>query len=660
MTSVLETVRTALIGRARSIRDPHLFHKLSLAAFFAWVGLGADGLSSSAYGPAEAFLALEAHHYLGIFVALATALTIFVITSSYSQIVELFPTGGGGYLVASKLLSPGLGMISGCALLIDYVLTITLSVASGADALFSFLPPWLFPFRLVFAVAGVLALTVMNLRGVKETVAPLIPVFLIFLLTHVFAILYGLATQVSASGALVADIHTDLRSTAGELGVIGMLLLILRAYSMGAGTFTGIEAVSNGLPILREPKVQTARRTMRYMAVSLAFMAVGLMLGYLLYGVQGEPGKTLNAVFFQQVASGWSPGVGGVFVVLTLLSEALILFVAAQAGFLDGPRVMANMSLDQWLPKQFSLLSERFVIKNGIVLMGAASIVLMVATRGSVGVLVILYSINVFITFTLSQLGMVKHWWSHRRTQPRWGRKLAVSGVGFLLSAFILAAVVVLKFGQGGWVTILITGSLALVALTIRRFYEQTGRRLRRLDSLMVGAVDASAKPGPDSKEAGPPFDPAAKTAGILVSGFNGTGLHTLLNVRRHFNALYRNFLFIQAGIIDTDRFKGVQEISRLRAHVKEQLDRYVQLMRREGYFAQGYSAVGTDIVEEIYRIAHRLSKKFPDVTFFGGQIVFREESILTRMLFNYVSFAVQRRLHQQGIPFIIMPIRVT
>ncbi|HTO22749.1 MAG TPA: amino acid permease, partial [Spirochaetia bacterium] len=186
-TDFLGRLKNVFIGRARDIRDPNLFHKMSLVAFFAWVGLGADGLSSSNYGPEETFLALGVHVHLSIFVALATAVTIFVIASSYSQIVELFPSGGGGYLVASKLLSPFLGMISGCALLIDYVLTISLSISSGADAIFSFLPLSMQPLKVVLAVIGVLALTLLNMRGVRESVGPLVPIFLLFLVTHAFA-----------------------------------------------------------------------------------------------------------------------------------------------------------------------------------------------------------------------------------------------------------------------------------------------------------------------------------------------------------------------------------------------------------------------------------------------------------------------------------------
>src|SRR5512144_2690862 len=168
--SFARRLKTLIIGGKHDLEETSLFHKLSLIAFFAWVGLGADGLSSSCYGPEEAFNALGGHVSLSVFVALMSGITVFVIAASYSQIIELFPTGGGGYLVASKLLSPAVGMISGAALLIDYVLTITISVASGADALFSFLPPGWLSYKLMFSLFGVVVLTIMNMRGVKESI----------------------------------------------------------------------------------------------------------------------------------------------------------------------------------------------------------------------------------------------------------------------------------------------------------------------------------------------------------------------------------------------------------------------------------------------------------------------------------------------------------
>jgi amino acid transporter len=662
-TDFLGRMKNVFIGRARDIRDPNLFHKLSLVAFFAWVGLGADGLSSANYGPEESFLSLGIHSHLGIFVALATAVTIFVIATSYSQIVELFPSGGGGYLVASKLLSPFVGMISGCALLIDYVLTIALSIASGADAIFSFLPLAFQPWKIGLAVIGVLLLMLMNLRGVRESVGPIVPIFLLFLVTHTFAILYGLIGHLPEYGAVAAVTAQQTRAATIQLGSFGVFVLVMRAYSMGAGTYTGIEAVSNGLPILREPRVKTAKRTMRYMAASLAFMAVGLVIGYILFGVTKVPGKTLNAALMERIAAGW--GVPGyVFVLVTLVSEAVLLFVAAQTGFLDGPRVLSNMSIDRWLPSQFSLLSERLVIKNGILLMGGAALVLILASGGSVTFLIVLYAINVFITFCLSQAGMVRHWWKERGKVASWKRKILINGFGLLLTGFILVSQIVLKFKEGGWITLLVTGSLVMVAIVVKRFYFKTGRRLAHLDHLMTAAVDAEIESPPAllTKSGAPKrlrHDPKGKTAVILVSGFNGTGLHTLLNVRKVFGDVFRNWFFMQAGILDADRFKGAEGIEALRTHVEEALERYVRFMKVEGMYAQGFSAIGTDVSDEIVGLARSIHEKNPSAVFFGGQIVFAEDTILTRMLFNHTTFAVQRRLHQDGIPFLVMPVRV-
>ena len=652
---LLNRIRNFIVGKARNLYDPHLFHKLSLVAFFAWVGLGADGLSSCCYGPEEAFLALKSHMFLGVFVAIATAFTIFIISSSYSQIVELFPSGGGGYLVASKLLSPSLGMISGCALIIDYVLTIALSISSGADAIFSFLPPSFYQYKLALAVAAVIVLTALNLRGVKESVAPLIPLFLIFLVTHVFVIIYAIATHASDFSTLARTTSADVRTTSAELGMIGMFMLIMRAYSMGAGTYTGIEAVSNGMPILREPKVQTAKKTMRYMAMSLAFMAAGLMIGYLLYKVQHEPGKTLNAVLLEHVTYGWNSHLGRAFLFITLLSEALLLFVAAQTGFLDAPRVLANMAKDRWFPFQFTLLSERFVTENGILLMGGAALILITLCRGSVKFMVVLYSINVFITFCLSQLGMVRHWWQVRHSARGWYRKLFVNGLGLMMTSFILITVLVIKFGEGGWITIIITGSLAAFAVLIKRFYFRTRKLLVHLDKL-VHAVEASASQPSKTPR---PFDPNSKTAVIMVNGFNGMGLHTLFNVIRIFGDKFKNFIFIQAGVVDAERFKGAGALDELQEHVKTELGRYVDYMRSQGYCADSFSTIGTDTAVELSALATAIFKDHPESVFFGGQIIFPEETIMTRALYNYTSFAVQRRLHHEGIPFIIMPIRV-
>ncbi|MFA7653016.1 MAG: APC family permease [Candidatus Omnitrophota bacterium] len=657
---IIQRIKNLVIGKSRNPKDSAIFHKISLIAFFAWVGLGADGLSSSCYGPQEAFLALGSHTYLSIFVALGTVLTIFIISTSYSQIVELFPGGGGGYLVASKLLSPTLGMFSGCALLIDYVLTITVSIASGADALFSLLPMQWHTYRLIFAVAVVAILMLLNMRGVRESVLMLMPIFLIFLVTHIFIIIYAFCRHSSSIGQLAASTSGDLHSTISQIGLWGAIFLVLKAYSMGAGTFTGIEAVSNSLTVLREPKVQTAKHTMRYMAISLSFIVLGLMVAYLFYRVNLQPGRTLNAILFEQATSGWGRA-GFIFVLVTLISEATLLFVAAQTGFVGGPAVLANMANDRWFPTRFSTLSDRLVTQNGILIMGGLALAIMVATGGSVKLLVVLYSINVFITFVFSQAGMVRHWWQSRARVRGWLKKILINGLGLILCVFILISMIAMKFHQGGWVTLFITGTLVILAILIKRHYYATAKLLHRLNSLVTvaesaeetlvnTALEAQSREEPDLK---------AKTAVILVSGFNGIGLHTLFGIIRLFGGVFKNFVFVQVGVVDAGNFKGKAEVGKVEAEAKSDIARYVNFMHKQGFYSEGVFKVGTDVVEEVSGIAPEILARFPNVVFFGGQLIFPKDSLILRFLHNYTVFAMQKKLYREGIPFVILPIRV-
>lgn len=648
-------LKNIFIGRARNLSDAHLFHKLSLIAVLAWVGLGADGLSSSCYGPEETFKALGSHIGLAPFVALACVVTIAIICASYSQIIELFPGGGGGYLVASKLLSPAVGVVSGCALLVDYALTIAISIASGADQLFSLLPPQWLAWRLPFAVAGTVVLTVLNLRGVRESVLFWTPVFFAFLVTHGLAIVYGITAHVGELPQVVSRTLNEVHAAGSQLGLIGLLLLLLRAYSVGAGTYTGIEAVSNGLPILREPRVATGRRTMLYMGASLAITVAGLLLAYLLYRTAPVEGKTLNAVLFGQMTQNWPRQLGDIFVVTAMASATALLFIAAQAGFLDGPRVLANMALDRWMPARFATLSDRLVAQNGILIMGTASVLVLLVTRGAVGLLVVLYSINVFITFTLSQAAMLRHWWRERTRFPRWKSRLAINGVGFCLTAFILVSLSAVKFKEGGWATLLVTGTFVVFAFLVRGHYRNTSRQLERLNQL-VPAIENEA--GTAVPVISLP-DASAKTAVILVNGFNGLGIHTLLSVLKMFPGVFRNFVFIQAGVVDAGNFKGADEIENLRAHVARETERYAALMRRKGAHAETATAVGHDAVEEATQLASEVARQYPQSMFFGGQLLFLKDSRISRLLHNFTVFALQREFFRRGLPFLIVPIRI-
>jgi len=649
------SLKSIVFGREKSLTDRNLFHSISLIALFAWVGLGADGLSSSCYGPEETFKALGTSPHLSLFVALASVVTIVAICASYSQIIALFPTGGGGYLVASKLLSPAVGVVSGCALLIDYVLTVTISVASGSDALFSLFPESAQHLKLAFAVAGVIGLTLINLRGVKESVMIWVPIFGVFVLTHAFVIIYAMVSHSSGLAAIATATTHEVGSVSASVGWFGLMALLLKAYSMGAGTYTGIEAVSNGLPILREPRVRTGRKTMVYMGASLAITVAGLLVAYQLYDVHINPDKTLNAVLFEQMTAGWNHLAGSSFVWVTLASEAALLLIAAQTGFLDGPRVLANMALDRWFPAQFANLSERLVTRNGVLLMGLSGFVMMLATKGSVDLLVILYSINVFITFSLSQAGMVRHWWEERGSDPRWLRKLAINGFGLVLTASILVSLTIVKFNEGGWATLLVTGVLVVTAFGIKRHYNGVRSQLKRLDSI-VEAAQAEALAVPETP---PHADPKARTAVILVNGFNGLGLHTILNVPRMFGNTFRNFIFVQVGSVDAGNFKGASEIEDLRLHTEEEANRYVQFARARGYGSKAFTSIGYDITSEVMKLAKDASAEFPNQVFFAGQLLFTYETNLTRWLHNHTVFTLQRRFFLSSMPFVVLPIRV-
>ncbi|HZZ20042.1 MAG TPA: APC family permease [Opitutaceae bacterium] len=649
------SIKSIVFGREKSLSDRNLFHSISLIALFAWVGLGADGLSSSCYGPEETFKALVGNTHLSLFVALASVVTIVAICASYSQIISLFPTGGGGYLVASKLLSPATGVVSGCALLIDYVLTVTISVASGSDALFSLFPESAQHWKLLFGIVGVLGLTIINLRGVKESVMIWVPIFGVFVVTHVFVIGYALFTHASGLSGIATATSHEVHAVSASVGWFGLMALLLKSYSMGAGTYTGIEAVSNGLPILREPRVKTGRRTMVYMGVSLALTVAGLLVAYQLYDVQVNPDKTLNAVLFEKMSAGWSHATGSTFVIVTLFSEAALLIIAAQTGFLDGPRVLANMALDRWFPAQFANLSERLVTRNGVLLMGASGLVMMWATRGSVDLLVIFYSINVFITFSLSQAGMVRHWWLERRSEKAWMRKLAVNGFGLVLTASILISLTIVKFNEGGWVTILVTLVLVGAAFGVKHHYNGVRTQLRRLDTIVEAAVfEAKASPAEPA-----PIDHKARTAVILVNGFNGLGLHTILNVPKMFGNTFRNFIFVQVGTVDAGNFKGAADIDDLRAHTEAEGAKFVQFAKARGYGSKAYTTIGYDVPGEVMKLARTATADFPNNVFFAGQLLFTNETNMTRWLHNHTVVTLQRRFFLASMPFVVLPIRV-
>jgi amino acid transporter len=649
--SLVNRIIRAIFGAPKYLKDPHLFHKMSLIPVLAWVGLGADGLSSSSYGPEEAYRALGSHTYLAILLGLATAVTVFIISYAYSRIIEHFPHGGGGYIVATHMLGEKAGVVSGSALLVDYVLTITISIAACADALFSYVPASLQHVKIVVACVLAVLLIVLNIRGIKESVTIMAPIFMVFVLTHLIMLVDGVFTHTDRLAPLTENFHAGISHDLSSIGIFGILMLFLRAYSLGGGTYTGIEAVSNGLQIMREPRVQTGKRTMIYMATSLAFTAGMLFLCYSLMGVHPVEGKTLNAVLADSLFAHWPMGNSIAFV--TIFSEGALLLLAAQAGFVDGPRVMANMAVDSWFPHRFAALSVRLTMRNGIVLMGAAAIALLLYTDGSVSALVVMYSINVFLTFSLSQLGMSRFYIKRRHEDPQWIRHLSVHLVGFILCATILAITVIEKFTEGGWLTVLITSIVIACCYVIKGHYLSVRKGMAQLDEALLDFPTS----GPVNKS---PLDKNDSTAIQLVSAFSGFGVHTLLSIVTTFPKTYKNIVFVSVAVIDSGSFKGAEELEALEAAAQASLDKYVDLARRLGFAADSRMEVGTEVVESAVQACKELGEEFPRSTVFTGQLTFRLEKFYHRMLHNETAFSIQRRLQWDGLTTVILPIRVS
>jgi amino acid transporter len=649
--TMVRRMRRIVIGKARNVSDPEIFRHTTLIAFLAWVGLGADGLSSSAYGPEEAYKALGPHSHLAIILTAMTALTIAVISTAYANLIEYFPGGGGGYLVATKLLGNRVGVVSGCALLVDYVLTITVSIASGCDQLWSFLPLAWAHYKMPAEMIVLGFLVILNLRGVKESVTFLMPIFVAFLIMHAFVILYVVGRNFGEMPQIFHGAARDFRASASSMGWVPLLLLILRAYSMGGGTYTGIEAVSNGVGMLREPRVVTAKKTMALMALSLAFTAGGIMFGYLLTDARPLAGKTMNAVMLQNAFGGWH--LAAWIVIFTLITEAALLFVAAQTGFLDGPRILSNMAMDSWMPHRFSQLSDRLVTQDGIIMMGLAALGALLYTRGDVTTLVVMYSINVFITFSLSLLGMSKHWIEERHRDPKWRSRLAIHGIGFLMCVSILLVTIFEKFAQGGWITVAITGVVIGIAFAIHKHYERVRAGMRSFDEIL-GDIPPVAPAVP-----APKLDKSAPTAVIMVKSFSGFGIHEVLSIHRLFPRTFKNFIFVSAAVVDSGTFKGAQEIERLETETRGNLEKYVAWARGQAMAADYRLAIGTEAVDSVTEVCKGIAEEYPRAIFFMGKLIFREEKWFHRLLHNETPNAIQRRLQFDGLQAIVLPIRV-
>jgi amino acid permease-like protein len=367
----------------------------------------------------------------------------------------------------------------------------------------------------------------------------------------------------------------------------------------------------------------------------------------------------MNAVLigrFATVIDQWpgfrAMGIGTGFFLIALLSEAMLLFVAAQAGLIDGPRVMSNMAADSWLPHRFSHLSDRLTVHYGVVLMGVASVLALVYTGGNVGHLVVMYSINVFLTFSLSMLSMCRFWVQQQRRRRDWKRQISVHLLGFVLCISILVITIYEKFSHGGWITLLLTLAFIALCLMIKHHYQKVQINLNRLDTILT---DLPVTPHPEPKA----LDPRAPTAILLVGSYAGLGIHSLLTIQRLFPNYFKNFIFVSVGVVDAATFKGVEAVDEVRLRTMESLDRYVLLARGLGLSADKRMAIGIEAIAPAVELCREMAIGFPRSIYFAGKLVFEEERWYQRLLHNETAYQLQRRLQFAGLNAMVLPVRV-
>jgi amino acid transporter len=475
----VERVKQAVFGRPLANEEEigeRLPKKLALPIF------SSDAISSSAYATDEILrvlvLAGASALYISIEVAIAIAVLLTVVSFSYRQVCRAYPSGGGAYIVARENLSQTAGLVAAAALFIDYIMTVAVSTASAVSQAYSVWPV-LYDIRIEIALAAIALITVANLRGLRESGNIFaIPTYL-FVGMALLMIGLGLAHIATGTVPVLPD-PPDVIKPPSPIEPIALFLL-LRAFAGGAVALTGVEAIANGVPAFKPPESRNAANTMTMMAVLLGVLFVGVTFVGNRFGIQPttEAGPTAIA----QV-SGSVFGQGSPMFVLFQVSVALILFLAVNTSFNAFPRLAAILAEDGFMPRQFSFRGDRLAFSWGIVVLAVVAAILLVYFGGDVHLLIPLYSVGVFVCFTLSQLGMVRHWLKVK--EPGWQWRLVVNGLGGILTFVVLIVVASVKFANGAYLVVILIPTLVAIMLFINRQYAASSRQLAIPPNIVV------------------------------------------------------------------------------------------------------------------------------------------------------------------------------
>jgi len=441
-------------------RHERLGKSIALAVF------SSDAMSSVAYATEEILLILvlagAAAAHLANPIAVSIAGLLIIVAISYQQTIHAYPNGGGSYIVAHDNLGTVPGLVAAAALLVDYVLTVAVSVAAGVAAITSALPS-LQGYKVVLGVVFVAAIALANIRGVRESGR-------IFAVpTYFFIVSFGVLLVGGFYRMVTGTLEPVTEPPPAAMEALTWFL-VLRAFSSGCTAMTGTEAISNGIPAFRAPESRNAAITLAWMAGILATLFVGLtVLASALHVLPSDTETVVSQIARRIFGS-------GLLYYLIQAATALILVLAANTSFADFPRLSSLLARDRFVPRQFATLGERLVFSNGILVLAGFAALLLVAFRGETHALIPLYAVGVFISFTLSQSGMVHYWWTRRG--PGWRHRLAINGTGALATGIVTIVIAATKFTHGAWIVVIVIPMLVVTFLAMHRHYEEVAEAL--------------------------------------------------------------------------------------------------------------------------------------------------------------------------------------
>ncbi len=476
-------LKDLLLGRPLATADEGAEH-IGPSAGISIFGL--DALSSAAYGPEAALTLLIPLGLAGIhFIVPVIAAILFLLTIvffSYRQTIDAYPGGGGSFTVASENLGAGAGLLAAAALMIDYVLTAAVGISAGVGALVSAFPI-LHPHILALCLLILVVLTLVNLRGVKDSGAVFLAPTYIFLGTLITVIVVGMARAVAAGGHPVALVAAPAPPPAVELLT---WWLMLKVFASGCAAMTGVEAVSNGVTAFREPAARNAKLTLTIIVILLMVLLAGIALLCRAYGIGATipEGPGYESVLSQLIKAVMGKGI---FYYLSMGSILLVLSLSANTAFADFPRLTRAIALHDYLPHVFILRGRRLLFSHGIYALVGLTAVLLIIFGGVTDRLIPLYAIGAFLAFTLSQAGMVMHWKKQGHAGNTW--KIFINGFGAIATGVTLVVVLVAKFTSGAWVTVLLAPALILVMRGVKRHYEAVSKQIADAPPIAAGSI---------------------------------------------------------------------------------------------------------------------------------------------------------------------------